>query len=167
MSIEIHPTIQQEMTEFGVEYGVYATKCTPYYTQDHYCETRQDEPELIIATSIPELYERMAKERVAHIIEGEKQSKSEQSRGMERVIAFINRFTVEFTNIFVIVENFDNAKLEVTKTYQAIGKARDDARAIEKIAIEERNRQHAQWQMAEQEQRDRKEFIRLSKKFTK
>jgi len=163
MNIDIHPDIQSDIDAYGLEYGVYATTCTPY-RGDRHVQIQKDEPELISAPSIEELYERMAKCRIDHMLRGEKDIRESHRHLYPNAQ---DDYTVEFTPIFVVVEWFSKDKLEESKTYQDIGKARDEARAAEKHAQEVEAKRLAEWRKADQERRDREEFERLSKKFSK
>jgi len=159
MNIQVNQEIQEEIDEYGVQYGVYATTCTPY-CGDRYVETRKDEPELLMAESIPALYEYMAKVRINHTLHGEKELNSPHCRMHKNLI---QDYKIEFTDIFVIVERFSNSVLEQTTTYKNIGKARDEAIA-KRIADEKKEAERiAIWRKEESERRDKAEFERLSK----
>lgn len=132
-----------------------------YAGDDNYKSEHIHDNDLILeADSIEALYEQMAKERVGWILHAEKRCKKDVRKSMED-------FFVRFSNIYVEVEDFSNEKLEATKTYQERGAARDAFWKREREQQEKERQRRIEWGAKQKEERDKAEFIRLSKKFGK
>ena len=137
-----------------------ATLATPYDDSNHYSCYR-DEVEELEAYSIEELYQRMAQVVVAHMLRGEDAEKCTWDRQKKE------NFTVEFSNIYVEIAPYSVEKMKASKAFQEIGVAREKKWA-EEAKIKKENEARAVLARAKaQEERDRQEFLRLSKKFGK
>lgn len=139
---------------------VTAQRLRPYYDDSNYRCFERSDPETLRAETIDELYELMAKERVEHTLRGEGDSRTGYGRQVSA-----DDYTVEFSNLFIEVENYDEARLKNTTCYQNIGAARDERRAREKAEAERQKKLWAEAEAKRIEQHERDEFVRLSKKF--
>lgn len=138
------------------QYAVHATKCTPYRDDDNYI-AYEDEMDVLYADSLEELYEQMAKMVVNHMLYGEKYAETTYTKA--------GQYTVEFSEIYVVVGNYNEAMLKATKVYQEIGLVREKKRIEDEKRKEEERKRIEECQKKEQEERDKREFARLCQKF--
>jgi len=144
-------------------YCVTMQKGAPYRNRDNYhCTNWDDEPQLITARSVAELYEHMAQERVNFTIYGETQNRASHGDTHD-----IEDYLIRFSSIFVQVEEYSEARLKATVTYQSIGAARDARRAKERDEAEKARKRAEAYNLRQREEHDKAEFLRLSKKFAK
>jgi hypothetical protein len=106
-------------------YQVHYIQTYLYYDNDNYLCSSDDGSleEYLCADSIEELYEKMAKCLVDWKITGEERCKND-SFGLYAK----DTFDVEFSPIYIYVDEYSSEKLKATKTYQEIGVARDIAK---------------------------------------
>lgn len=138
-------------------YFVRFTKFYPYKDRDNYL-CHREETDYLQSDSIDKLYEQMGKLVVDFMIYAEKQNSWNSPR---------DEFTIEFSNIYIEVESYNQERMKNSEEYKNIGAAKERARIkeLEEKAKEEKRRQ--EWVAAEREKRDREEFERLSKKYSK
>lgn len=130
---------------------------SPYRNQDNYQIDSWSDPVTIRTQTIEHLYEYMAKERVDHTLASESRARDERID--------IEDYKIEFSNIFIEVEHYNEEKLRNSITYKNLGAERDK-RISEKKELEKRRLEAAR--LAEikwREEQDKKEYTRLSKKF--
>lgn len=130
----------------------------PYYNDTNHRCLRKEDLEKWTAETVEELYEIMAKLRVDHTLTGEGYCRDDRQLK-------VDDFTVEFSNIFVEVEDYDEVRLKATVTYQNLGAARDAQREKEKAEAARQEVRAREWRARQKEEHDRSEFARLSQKY--
>lgn len=141
-------------------YCIRYTKYFPYKDQNNYL-CHQEETDDLKSSSIDGLYEQMGELVVNHIIYGEKESKRDCWNRPR------DEFKVEFSNIYIEVEYYNEERMKNSQVYKNIGLAKEKAR-IQGLELKAKEEKRAQeWRTAEKERIDREEFARLSKKFNK
>lgn len=78
-----------------------------------------------------------------------------------------NDYRVDFSEVYVIIEEFDLAKLKATKTYSERTLIREAAVAEAKAESARLAKIREEYEATQREERERLEYIRLTKKFAK
>jgi len=140
--------------EGKIVYCVTAAEVHPYYDQSNYV-SKERSYSTLSSDTIEELYEKMGQAVTDHLLYGEKNFTGSLKDGWD----------VEFSNIYIEVENYSKDKMRASKAFQSIGLARELKKKTE-AAIEAANKIKRDKYKAEQlEKSDREEYGRLCKKF--
>ena len=150
--IEISDELFHE-NEGKIVYCVTATEVQPYYDRDNY--VKEDRSYSILSSNtIEKLYENMGQAVIDHLLYGESFPRAPK-----------DGWDVEFSNIYIEVENYSKDKMRASKAFQSIGLARELKKKTE-AAIEAANKIKRDKDKAERlEKSDREEYGRLCKKF--
>ena len=137
-----------------IVYCVTAAEVQPHYDEYNYV-IKERSYSTLSSHTIGELYEKMGQAVTDHSLYGEKNSTGRLKDGWD----------VEFSNIYIEVENYSKEKMRASKTFQSIGLARELKKKTE-AAIEAANKIKRDKDKAERlEKSDREEYSRLRKKF--
>ena len=136
---------------------VYATRVNPYHDRDNYLCEKKDDPVLLCADTLEELYERMGETVVSHLLYGEQAYSSRHIPPEE--------WKVEFSDIFVRTHHYSEDKMRESKAFQGVGLARENARKKEAERQRVEAERAAKWNAEQKEKRDAEEYQRLRRKF--
>jgi chromatin segregation and condensation protein Rec8/ScpA/Scc1 (kleisin family) len=151
--------------ENEIEYSVLTKRCYDGRDNDNYPKVYVAEDYLISADSLDSLYEKMAGEYVSWKLEGEKRLKTVSRWSSDP--QELDDYFVEFGDIHIIVEEYNENKMKATKTYAEKGKTRDEFLAKQKILEAAKKKAEEERAKKYQEQQEKEQYLRLKKKFEK
>lgn len=151
--------------ENEIEYSVLVKRCYEGRDNDNYPKTYVEDDDLISADSLDKLYEKMAKEYVDWKLEGEKRLKRKPRWSSDPQT--LDDYFVEFGDIHIIVEEYDEDKMKATETYKNKAKTRDEFLAKQKILEAAKKKAEEERTAKYKEQQEKEQYLRLKKKFEK
>lgn len=151
--------MENEEDEKYMTYRVEVKTYRPYHNDNNYrCEHM--ELDYITAGDLEHLYEYMGEEYVRWQVRAENRTKGDRYWNPED-------YRIEFGDICMIVEEYNENKMKASKAYLNLGAARDKFLADEKLRKEQEKVRAAEWEKQQKEAWDKKEYERLSVKFGK